>query len=109
MEATSGCTERAARPNRFVLPTSQACSRRIMKQRYLISVATSSLALGFVGCAASDDAQTTDEPVAATQQAVTAIGDALPGTDPVAFAAAKENFAAEEESEDGLGPVFNER
>jgi len=58
---------------------------------------------------ASADAGTTDEPVAATQQAVTAIGDPLPGTDPVAFADAKANFAAEEESEDGLGPVFNER
>jgi CxxC motif-containing protein (DUF1111 family) len=81
-----------------------------MTQRYLISVATSSLALGFVGCTASDDARTTgDEPVAATQQAVTAIGDALPGTDPTEFAAAKANFAAEEEIEDGLGPVFNER
>src|ERR1700749_4962263 len=80
-----------------------------MKQRYLISVATSSLALGFAGCAASDDAPTSDAPVATTQQAVTAIGDALPGTDPVEFAAAKANFIAEEESEDGLGPVFNER
>jgi CxxC motif-containing protein (DUF1111 family) len=80
-----------------------------MKQRYLISVATSSLALGFAGCAASDDAPTTDAPVATTQQAVTAIGDALPGTDPTEFAAAKANFIAEEESEDGLGPVFNER
>jgi CxxC motif-containing protein (DUF1111 family) len=72
-------------------------------------VATSSLALGFAGCTASDDARTSDEPVAATQQAVTAIGDALPGTDPVEFAAAKANFAAEEEIEDGLGPVFNEK
>jgi CxxC motif-containing protein (DUF1111 family) len=80
-----------------------------MTQRYLISVATSSLALGFAGCMAADDATTTDEPVAATQQAVTAIGDPLPGTDPVAFADAKANFAAEEESEDGLGPVFNEK
>jgi CxxC motif-containing protein (DUF1111 family) len=80
-----------------------------MTQRYLITVATSSLALGFAGCMAADDAKTTDEPVAATQQAVTAIGDPLPGTDPVAFADAKANFAAEEESEDGLGPVFNER
>src|SRR6476659_9165420 len=84
-EATSGCTERAARPSWFVLPDSQACFRRTMKQRYLISVATSSLALGFSGCTASDDARTSDEPVAATQQAVTAIGDALPGTDPVEF------------------------
>jgi CxxC motif-containing protein (DUF1111 family) len=80
-----------------------------MKQGYLISVATSSLALGFAGCAASDDAPTSDEPVAATQQAATAIGDPLPGTDPTAFADAKANFAAEEEIEDGLGPVFNEK
>ena len=61
-------------------------------QRYLMSVATSSLALAYAGCVASDDAKAaSDEPaqVAATQQAVTAIGDALPGTDPVAFAAAK--------------------
>src|SRR4051794_33738224 len=86
--------------------TSQACSRRIMTQRYLITVATSSLALGFAGCTASDDAPTTDEPVAVTQQAATAIGDPLPGTDPDAFAEAKANFMAEEESADGLGPVF---
>jgi len=81
-------------------------------QRYLISVATSSLALAYAGCVASDDAkEAKDEPVqvATTQQAVTAIGDPLPGTDPVAFAEAKANFVAEEESEDGLGPVFNER
>jgi CxxC motif-containing protein (DUF1111 family) len=77
-----------------------------------MSVATSSLALAYAGCVASDDAKDAkDEPVqvAATQQAVTAIGDPLPGTDPVAFADAKANFVAEEESEDGLGPVFNER
>jgi CxxC motif-containing protein (DUF1111 family) len=80
-----------------------------MTQRYLISVATSTLALGFAGCMSADEAPTTDEPVAATQQAATAIGDPLPGTDPVAFAEAKANFQAEEESEDGLGPVFNER
>src|SRR5690242_9229927 len=80
--------------------------RRTMTQRYLLSVATSSLALGFAGCAASDDATTTDEPVAATQQAATAIGDPLPGTDLTEFAAAKANFAQEEEIGDGLGPVF---
>jgi CxxC motif-containing protein (DUF1111 family) len=93
-----------------VLPDSQACFRRTTMQRYLISVATSSLVLGFAGCVASDDAQGTDEPaVAATAQAVTAIGDPLPGTDATAFAAARDNFAAEEEIEDGLGPVFNEK
>src|SRR5215467_6040198 len=81
-------------------------------QRYLMSVATSSLALAYAGCVGSDDANSAnDEPVqvAATQQALTSIGDPLPGTDPVAFAAAKANFVAEEENEDGLGPVFNER
>jgi CxxC motif-containing protein (DUF1111 family) len=75
-------------------------------QRYLIPVATSSLALAFAGCATSDEG---DVEVAQAQQGVTSIGDALPGTDPVAFAAAKENFAAVEEIEDGLGPVFNEK
>src|SRR5580765_159081 len=91
--------EKAARPRWFVLPNSQARSRRTMMQRYLISVATSSLALGFAGCVASDDATGSDEQVAATQQAATAIGDPLPGTDPTEFAAAKANFAAEEEIE----------
>ncbi len=80
-----------------------------MTQRHWISVATSSLVLGFAGCVASDDAQTTDAPVAAAQQAATAIGDPLPGTDPTAFAAAKANFAQEEGIADGLGPVFNEK
>src|SRR5689334_14577999 len=79
-------------------------------QRSLMSVATGSLALAYAGCMASQAA--TDQPgdqVAATQQAVTAIGDPLPGTDLTEFAEAKANFMAEEESEDGLGPVFNER
>src|ERR1041384_8451130 len=81
-----------------------------MMQRYLMSVATSSLALAYTGCVASQDAtdQAGDQ-VAAPQQAVTAIGDALPGTDLTEFAAARANFAAEEDVTDGLGPVFNER
>ncbi len=79
-------------------------------QRYLMSVATSSLALAYAGCVASEDAtEQTDAPVAATQQAATAIGDPLPGTDPTEFAAAKANFAQEEGLTDGLGPVFNEK
>lgn len=79
-------------------------------QRYLMSVATSSLALAYAGCVASEDAtHKGGEQVAATQQAVTAIGDPLPGTDPDKFAEAKANFAAEEDITDGLGPVFNER
>jgi len=75
-------------------------------QRYLMSVATGALALAFAGCATSDQS---DVEVAETQQGVTTLGDALPGTDPVAFAAARDNFAAVEEIEDGLGPVFNEK
>ena len=77
--------------------------------RYLMSVATGSLVLVYAGCVASDDAKDDgDVQVAQTAQAVTAIGDPLPGTDPVAFAEARDNFALEEEIEDGIGPVFNE-
>jgi CxxC motif-containing protein (DUF1111 family) len=75
-------------------------------QRYVMSVATGSLALAFAGCTTSDDA---DVKVAETQQGVTTIGDPLPGTDLDAFAEAKANFMQEEESDEGLGPVFNER
>ena len=79
-------------------------------KRYLMSVATSSLALAYAGCAASDDANDgSAEQIAVAEQAVTAIGDPLPGTDPDKFAEAKANFAAAEEIEDGLGPVFNEK
>src|SRR5258707_1035356 len=78
-------------------------------QRYLMSVATSSLALAYAGCVTPQDDGAEEATVAETQQSVTTIGDPLPGTDPVAFAAAKENFAAEEDIGDGLGPVFNEK
>jgi CxxC motif-containing protein (DUF1111 family) len=78
-------------------------------QRYLMSVATSSLALAYAGCVASEADEPADVEVAETQQSVTTIGDPLPGTDPVAFAAAKDNFAAVEDITDGLGPVFNEK
>lgn len=78
-------------------------------QRYWMSVATSSLALtAMAGCAATEGTEpgvdTTE-----TQQSVTAAGDPLPGTDPVAFAAARDNFIAAEDINDGLGPTFNER
>lgn len=77
-------------------------------KRYLWTMATSSLALSAIaGCVEQADAE--PETVAATSQAVTAIGSALPGTDPDKFAEARENFIANEESEDGLGPLFNER
>jgi len=57
------------------------------------------------GCAAS--AETADQAVAS--QAITAIGDALPGIDPTAFAASKAAFVTVEELPDGLGPIFNEK
>ena len=77
-------------------------------KRYLISVATSSLTLTAVaGCMATEGA--TEEDTAEAQQSVAAIGDPLPGTDPVVFAAARDNFAAVEDINDGLGPTFNER
>ena len=41
--------------------------------------------------------------------AITAIGDALPGTDLAGFAEAKAAFVTVEEITDGLGPIFNER
>jgi len=61
-----------------------------------------------VGCA---DQAGEDELVewSSTEQAISAVGDALPGTDAADFAAAKEAFEAVEEIEDGVGPVFNER
>lgn len=67
-------------------------------ERYLLSVATSSLSLAFAGCVTADDATDADGDVqvAATQQAATVIGDPLPGTDPAVFAAARDNFAAVE-------------
>ena len=80
-------------------------------QRYLMSVATSSLALAYAGCVGSEDASDAKDDtvqVAATQQAVTVIGDPLPGTNAEAFAEAKANFIQEEDISDGLGPVFNE-
>jgi CxxC motif-containing protein (DUF1111 family) len=44
-----------------------------------------------------------------TEQAIEAVGDALPGISATAFAEAKAAFAAVEEIEDGVGPIFNER
>jgi CxxC motif-containing protein (DUF1111 family) len=76
-------------------------------KRYLVSVSWGSLALtALAGCMAMDATERGN--TAETQQSVT-IGDALPGTDPTLFAAARDNFAAAEGIFDGLGPVFNER
>jgi len=79
-------------------------------KRYLWTVASSSLALtAIAGCVEQGDQSDATETVAETQQAVTAIGSALPGTDPDRFAESLENFLANEESDEGLGPLFNER
>jgi CxxC motif-containing protein (DUF1111 family) len=56
------------------------------------------------GCATTD-AELED----IVEQEAIAIGEPLPGTDPVAFAAARDNFLAEEDIDEGLGPTFNER
>jgi len=80
-----------------------------MKQ-YLLSLTTTGLAMtAMAACAASEAATTTSASTGETAQAATTIGAALPGTDPDLFAAARDNFAAEEAIEDGLGPTFNEK
>jgi CxxC motif-containing protein (DUF1111 family) len=47
-------------------------------------------------------------PIETDEQPAIAIGGALPGTDPDAFAEGLEAFAEIEFIEDGLGPIFNE-
>src|SRR4051794_19376969 len=44
-----------------------------------------------------------------TEQTGAALGDALPGANATAFAAAKANFNLTETQVDGLGPIYNER
>jgi CxxC motif-containing protein (DUF1111 family) len=78
-------------------------------QRLGLSPFLCSFSIGLLaGCAVGDE-----EPATETTQVSTAlqigapIGSPLPGTDPVAFAAARDNFAAAEDINDGLGPTFN--
>jgi len=78
-------------------------------QRYLMSVATSSLALTAIAGCVSGTADEAGDNTSAPQEVTTAIGDPLPGTDATTFAAARDNFAQVEGIADGLGPVFNER
>jgi CxxC motif-containing protein (DUF1111 family) len=79
-----------------------------MLQRYLRTVVTSSLALtAIAGCVSTGENDPED--TAEAQQSATVIGDPLPGTDPDAFAEARDNFVAAEDITDGLGPTFNER
>src|SRR5678816_2215084 len=61
-----------------------------------------------MGCAA-DPGDVDDEEIGVATAAITAIGDALPGTDLAGFAEAKAAFVTVEEITDGLGPIFNER
>jgi CxxC motif-containing protein (DUF1111 family) len=57
-----------------------------------------------VGCGSEASDQ---EDLGAETNAI--LGDALPGTNAATFATAKANFAAAENADDGLGPIFNER
>jgi CxxC motif-containing protein (DUF1111 family) len=66
-----------------------------------LTILWAATAMGAVGCG-----QTADE-VQSTEGAV--VGDALPGTNAAAFAAAKANFELTETVQDGAGPIFNER
>ena len=66
-----------------------------------LTILWAATAMGAVGCGQSaDDVQSTEGAV---------IGDALPGTNAAAFAAAKANFEQTETVQDGAGPIFNER
>jgi CxxC motif-containing protein (DUF1111 family) len=61
------------------------------------------------GCATDPADADEDVELGGTSSAVTAIGDALPGTDAAGFAEAKAAFVTVEKLIDGLGPIFNER
>ena len=80
-------------------------------KRYLLSMTTTGIAAtALFGCAAAGDDATTAPATAETNQLATAaLGAALPGTDATRFAEARDNFAAVEEIEDGLGPTFNDK
>lgn len=60
------------------------------------------------GCAEEPTADDEEVAFASTEQAITAIGDPLPGTDPDGFAEAKAAFSAVEDINTGVGPIFNE-
>ncbi|MEN9579343.1 MAG: hypothetical protein RJA70_2352, partial [Pseudomonadota bacterium] len=69
-----------------------------------------SLGLGLFACSgeAGLERADADESFGTVQNALV-LGDALPGTDPVAFAEASAAFSAVEGDADGVGPIFNER
>jgi CxxC motif-containing protein (DUF1111 family) len=66
-----------------------------------LTILWAATAVGAVGCGQNA------EEVQSTEGAV--IGEALPGTNAAAFAAAKANFEQTETVQDGAGPIFNER
>jgi CxxC motif-containing protein (DUF1111 family) len=67
------------------------------------------IALSLAGCAdAPGDSDDELIEFASTEQSITAVGDALPGTNATAFAAAKAGFQTVEEIADGVGPVMND-
>jgi CxxC motif-containing protein (DUF1111 family) len=66
-----------------------------------LTILWAATATGTLGCGQSAD------DIQATEGAV--LGDALPGTNAAAFAAAKTNFELTETVQDGAGPIFNER
>jgi CxxC motif-containing protein (DUF1111 family) len=68
------------------------------------SAATLAIAMGATAVGCANETQTD---LASVESAV--LGDALPGTNAAAFAAAKANFELTETQVDGLGPIFNER
>jgi len=60
------------------------------------------------GCATEDPQNDEDLSFSSTEQDITATGDALPGISAADFADAKTLFSNVDESDEGLGPIFNE-
>src|SRR6188474_557599 len=73
---------------------------------FTIASASGALLSGCASDAADDD---DDDALVSAEQAITAIGDPLPGIAAADFAAARTAFVTVEEIEDGVGPVFNEK
>lgn len=79
-----------------------------METAYLAAVTEAAGDVLYVPPATTNLRLSRDEADLAIAIEVLAIGDPLPGTDPAAFAEAKEAFEASEEIDEGLGPIFNE-
>lgn len=79
---------------------------KVCNQAIMMSTVCSGI---LVGCAAEPDEGAEEElTFSTTEQAVTALGDRLPGISDADFEEAFEAFIAVEAIEDGVGPVFNE-